>query len=131
MGRHVAQRVFDKSADLGITATQRQHDGITTQTIAAALLKPVLTGLQFNATALCSALDAHQPVSGGLYRWKAGVETLQLGIAYQLRTTSQQFTLNEPELMSGHWVAIPELSAYRDRMETWSQILFDHHILLR
>jgi predicted NUDIX family phosphoesterase len=30
--------------------------------------------------------------------------------------------------MSARWVNSGELAAYRDRMETWSQILFDNHI---
>ena len=67
-------------------------------------------------------------VLGAIYDATTEVGRVHLGIAYELQTASREFQLNEPELMSGKWVAVSELASYRERMETWSQILFDHHI---
>jgi predicted NUDIX family phosphoesterase len=56
------------------------------------------------------------------------VGRVHLGVVYELGACDIQFTLNEPDLMSARWVTVEELRSYRDRMETWSQILFDRHI---
>jgi predicted NUDIX family phosphoesterase len=70
-------------------------------------------------------------VLGAIYDSTTEVGRVHLGIAYELHAADEKFALNEPELMSGEWVRAGELAAYRDRMETWSQILFDQHIARR
>lgn len=67
-------------------------------------------------------------VLGVIYDSTTEVGRVHLGIAYELHATDKEFTLNEPELMSGKWVRARELPEYRERMETWSQILFDNRI---
>lgn len=65
---------------------------------------------------------------GIIYDSTTPVGRVHLGVVYELEACDQAFTLGEPDLMSARWVGSAELAAYRDRMETWSQILFDHHI---
>jgi predicted NUDIX family phosphoesterase len=65
---------------------------------------------------------------GIIYDSTTPVGRVHLGVVYELEACDQNFTLGEPDLMSARWVGSAELAAYRDRMETWSQILFDHHI---
>lgn len=65
---------------------------------------------------------------GIIYDSTTPVGRVHLGVVYELEACDQSFTLNEPDLMSARWVSAEELRAFRDRMETWSQILFDHHI---
>ena len=65
---------------------------------------------------------------GIIYDSTTPVGRVHLGVVYELEACDQSFTLNEPDLMSARWVTIEELRTFRDRMETWSQILFDHHI---
>jgi predicted NUDIX family phosphoesterase len=65
---------------------------------------------------------------GIIYDSTTPVGRVHLGVVYELEACDQAFTLNEPDLMSARWVNVEELQTYRDRMETWSQILFDNHI---
>jgi predicted NUDIX family phosphoesterase len=65
---------------------------------------------------------------GIIYDATTPVGRVHLGVVYELEACDQSFTLNEPDLMSARWVSAQELGAFRDRMETWSQILFDNHI---
>ena len=65
---------------------------------------------------------------GVIYDSTTPVGRVHLGVVYELEACDQTFTLNEPDLMSARWVSSAELAAFRDRMETWSQILFDNHI---
>ena len=65
---------------------------------------------------------------GIIYDATTPVGRVHLGVAYELEACDANFTLNEPELMSARWVKVDELREFRDRMETWSQILFDNHI---
>jgi predicted NUDIX family phosphoesterase len=65
---------------------------------------------------------------GIIYDATTPVGRVHLGVVYELEACDASFTLNEPELMSAQWVKADELREYRDRMETWSQILFDDHI---
>lgn len=67
-------------------------------------------------------------VIGAIYDPSTEVGRVHLGIAYELQTADRHFALGEPDLMSATWVDKPALAAHRDRMETWSQILYDHHI---
>jgi predicted NUDIX family phosphoesterase len=65
---------------------------------------------------------------GIIYDSTTPVGRVHLGVVYELEACDQNFSLNEPDLMSARWVTVDELRSHRDRMETWSQILFDHHI---
>ena len=65
---------------------------------------------------------------GIIYDASTPVGRVHLGVVYELEACDQTFTLNEPDLMSARWVSVEELRTFRDRMETWSQILFDNHI---
>jgi len=65
---------------------------------------------------------------GIIYDAGTPVGRVHLGVVYELEACDQTFTLNEPDLMSARWVSVDELRSFRDRMETWSQILFDNHI---
>ena len=65
---------------------------------------------------------------GAIYDSSTPVGRVHFGVVYEILASDRQFTLNEPELMSGVWTPVAELGSYRERMETWSQILFDQHI---
>ena len=65
---------------------------------------------------------------GIIYDSTTPVGRVHLGVVYELEACDQNFRLNEPDLMTAKWVSAEELREYRDRMETWSQILFDNHI---
>lgn len=65
---------------------------------------------------------------GTIYDGGTAVGRVHFGIVHELETDLREFTLNEADLMSGEWVRAAELGVYRERMETWSQLLFDHHI---
>jgi len=65
---------------------------------------------------------------GIIYDSTTPVGRVHLGVVYELEACDQGFTLNEPDLMSARWVTVDELRGFRERMETWSQILFDSHI---
>jgi predicted NUDIX family phosphoesterase len=65
---------------------------------------------------------------GIIYDATTPVGRVHLGVVYELEACDTEFKLNEPDLMSARWVEIDELRQFRDRMETWSQILFDRHI---
>ncbi|HEX7859439.1 MAG TPA: NUDIX domain-containing protein [Verrucomicrobiae bacterium] len=65
---------------------------------------------------------------GIIYDSTTPVGRVHLGFVYELEACDQNFRLNEPDLMTAKWVSAEELREYRDRMETWSQILFDNHI---
>ena len=65
---------------------------------------------------------------GIIYDSSTPVGRVHLGVVYELEACDTTFTLNEPDLMSARWVSVEELREYRDRMETWSQILFDNYI---
>jgi predicted NUDIX family phosphoesterase len=62
---------------------------------------------------------------GTIYDSTTPVGRVHFGIVYELVAPNREFTLNEPELMSGAWTARSELSGYKERMETWSQLLME------
>lgn len=66
---------------------------------------------------------------GTIYDPASAVGRVHFGVAYALETISASYQLGEPDMMTARWVPRAELSLYRDRMEGWSQILFDHYIL--
>jgi len=65
---------------------------------------------------------------GTIYDSSTPVGRVHFGIVYELVTPARNFTLNEPDLMSGQWVSRTELCGYKERMETWSQLLMEGHI---
>lgn len=65
---------------------------------------------------------------GTIYDPTTAVGRVHFGIVYELESVDKTFSLNEPEMMSASWVSISNLQSYRERMETWSQVLFDKHI---
>lgn len=65
---------------------------------------------------------------GIIYDETTPVGRVHLGVVYEIEARTSEFTLNEPELMFGTWITVAQLIEYRERMETWSQLLYDHHI---
>lgn len=53
------------------------------------------------------------------------VGSVHLGAVYLLDTHDREVTVRETEKMTGRWVDVGELAALRERMETWSQIVYD------
>jgi predicted NUDIX family phosphoesterase len=53
------------------------------------------------------------------------VGRVHLGAVYVLDAATPNVTIRETEKMTGSWVARAELAAMRERMETWSQIVYD------
>lgn len=56
------------------------------------------------------------------------VSRVHMGAVYVLTASSRNVRVLETEKMAGEWIATGELAALRDRMETWSQIVFDQVI---
>ena len=56
------------------------------------------------------------------------VGRVHLGVVYVLDAPSRNVTVRETDKMSGSWVPRAALAESRDRMETWSQIVYDHFI---
>ncbi|HEX8616014.1 MAG TPA: NUDIX domain-containing protein [Thermoanaerobaculia bacterium] len=56
------------------------------------------------------------------------VGRVHLGAVYVLDSFDRHVTVRETEKMTGRWVPREELSAHREAMETWSQIVFDAFI---
>lgn len=65
---------------------------------------------------------------GTIYDSTTPVGRVHFGIVYELTIPAKRFTLNEPELMSGQWVGKVELAGFKERMETWSQLLMTGYI---
>ena len=53
------------------------------------------------------------------------VGSVHLGAVYVLDAHDANVTVRETEKMTGRWAAAGELPALRERMETWSQIVYD------
>ena len=53
------------------------------------------------------------------------VGRVHLGAVYVLDAATPEVTIRETEKMTGSWVPRDQLRAMRDRMETWSQLVFD------
>ncbi|HSP14323.1 MAG TPA: NUDIX domain-containing protein [Thermoanaerobaculia bacterium] len=56
------------------------------------------------------------------------VGRVHLGAVYVLDAAKPEVTIRETEKMTGSWVARADLAAMRERMETWSQIVYDGFI---
>jgi predicted NUDIX family phosphoesterase len=65
---------------------------------------------------------------GTIYDSTTPVGRVHFGIVYELVTNERAFTLNEPDLMTGTWVCRRDLIPFKERMETWSQLLMAGHI---
>jgi predicted NUDIX family phosphoesterase len=53
------------------------------------------------------------------------VGSVHLGAVFVLDAHDDNVRIRETEKMTGRWARREELAEYRDRMETWSQIVFD------
>lgn len=53
------------------------------------------------------------------------VGRVHLGAVYVLDAATPSVTIRETDKMSGSWIARGELASMRERMETWSQIVYD------
>ena len=53
------------------------------------------------------------------------VGSVHLGAVYVLDAHDPNVTVRETEKMTGRWAALAELPELRERMETWSQIVYD------
>jgi len=53
------------------------------------------------------------------------VGSVHLGAVYVLDAHDPNVTVRETEKMTGRWAALSELPELRERMETWSQIVYD------
>ena len=53
------------------------------------------------------------------------VGSVHLGVVYVLDAHDANVTVRETDKMTGRWAAASELPALRERMETWSQIVWD------
>ncbi len=56
------------------------------------------------------------------------VGRVHLGAVYVLDAATREVTIRETEKMTGSWAARAELAAARERMESWSQIVYDGFI---
>lgn len=56
------------------------------------------------------------------------VGRVHLGVVYELVPYEPYVTVRETEKMSGEWVRAGDLGPMREAMETWSQLVYDHHI---
>jgi predicted NUDIX family phosphoesterase len=56
------------------------------------------------------------------------VGRVHLGAVYLLDASTRDVTVRETEKMAGEWVAESDLEPLRERMETWSQIVYDQVI---
>ena len=56
------------------------------------------------------------------------VGKVHLGVAYALEVPTPEVAVRETEKMSGRWAEHSELAGVRERMETWSQIVYDKAI---
>lgn len=56
------------------------------------------------------------------------VGRVHLGAVHVLEPQAPRVSVRETEKMTGRWVATKDLAALRDRMETWSQIVYDQLI---
>lgn len=56
------------------------------------------------------------------------VGKVHLGVAYALEVATPEVVVRETEKMRGRWAEHSELAGVRERMETWSQIVYDKAI---
>ena len=56
------------------------------------------------------------------------VGRVHLGAVYVLDAATPDVTIRETDKMTGSWVRASELAPLRERMETWSQIVYDEFI---
>jgi len=59
------------------------------------------------------------------------VGRVHLGAVYVLEAESNDVTVRETDKMTGSWMKRSDLPALRERMETWSQIVYDEVISRR
>ena len=57
------------------------------------------------------------------------VGRVHLGAVHLLEPEAPRVSVRETEKMNGRWVAIADLRELRDRMETWSQIVYEQFVI--
>lgn len=57
------------------------------------------------------------------------VGRVHLGAVHLLEPEAPRVSVRETEKMRGRWVAVGDLAALRERMESWSQIVYDQFVL--
>ena len=57
------------------------------------------------------------------------VGRVHLGAVYVLDAVTQDVAIRETDKMTGSWTPRAELAPLRERMETWSQLVYDHFIV--
>ena len=60
---------------------------------------------------------------GVIYDPSTAVGRVHLGIVFRVDCESPEFTLGEPDLMTGDWTERERLKEFLPSMETWSQLL--------
>lgn len=59
------------------------------------------------------------------------VGSVHLGLVYILEAHQPSVTVRETDKMTGRWASAAELATLRDRMETWSEIVYDSLVASR
>ena len=52
-----------------------------------------------------------------------GVGSVHLGFVYKIEAESDEFTINEPEKMTGRWATADELARLAGGLESWSRLI--------
>lgn len=75
----------------------------------------------------CGAIDQLETI-GVICESVNAVSRVHLGIVMECRLSQPNFTLLDPGLVDGHFVAATELAGLTDRLETWSSALVPYFV---
>ncbi|GBU28469.1 hypothetical protein R84B8_02028 [Treponema sp. R8-4-B8] len=53
------------------------------------------------------------------------VGRVHIGVVYQVSLKSPKCAVNEIDMMDGKWIQISDIPSYYEKLETWSQIIYD------
>jgi len=56
------------------------------------------------------------------------VGNVHIGLLYNIHVSNKEVYVNETDKMTADWIAKPNLAAFYEGMETWTQITFDFYI---
>ncbi len=56
------------------------------------------------------------------------VSRVHLGLLYVLDVSTPEYRVIETDKMTAQWIPKEDLKGYYDGLETWSQVVYDHHI---
>lgn len=59
------------------------------------------------------------------------VGSVHLGVLFEVDSTSDQVSVRETNKMEGSWVPFERIGESYDRLETWSQIVYDSYLCTR